>query len=257
MKYIITEESLMSYLFEEMDAQERTQFEEALKEDTRWQEELKHMSFLRKQMGKVEDEEPDQKVVIHAGTVDNGNAIMRWLKPIGAVAAALALLMVLASILNMRMDKYDGGFSITFGQSDETERAVENEDLRLLVNDLIDQRDNQLKQQFTSFESTLNQDLANRFEGVISQVKNLNSKPSKNGVSLEELNEILETLRTEDQDNNEKMIANFFEYMSQTREKDLRMIQSGFDNMSQLINVSELERQKVMASTLNENIINQ
>ncbi len=260
MNYIITEETLISYLTNEMDAPEKKLFEKVLADSPKWQEELKQMAFLKNQMGLIQDEKPPQRVIIPAEALQTKRPLIRWMKPLASIAAAIALLMILASVVNMQINKYDGGVSIYFGEvrTDQISTSMNSQhDLKQMLTSLLNERDQQWRTQLVAMESSINQKVSNQqntLQDVSHQVRNINKSPHANFITYEQMNDFLAKTRTEDKDDVEKMIANLFEYMSITHDKDLQMIQAGFNDLRQIINLSELERQQILASYQDNNL---
>jgi hypothetical protein len=260
MNYIITEESLIGYLTNEMDAPEKKLFEKALQESPKWQEELKQMSFLKKQLGLIQDEKPPQRVIIPTEALPLKRSVLRWIMPIASIAAGIAFLMILASVVNMQFDKYDGGLSISFGDARVEQMNTSTnskQDLEQILTSILDERDQQWQTQLAGMEASINQKVSDQestLEDVSHHVRNINKSPKANYITYEQMNDFLVKTRTEDKDDVEKMIANLFEYMSITHDKDLQMIQAGFNDLRQTINLSELERQQLLASYQDNNL---
>jgi len=260
MNYIITEEKLIDYLYGEMSQDESIQFQVALEQSPKWQRELDEMKELHNKLSTVQDERPPQQIIIKEH-IQKKLINLRWLRPLGVVAAGIALFMVLGNIFGIQIDKYDGGMSISFNPSAATpqELNLNNEEIQSLVNQILDQRDHQWSQQLVDWQEDLKIEVRNQEESidaVATQVKNINKRPNTNFVTLSEMNQVMQKQRREDQDDYEKMVANLFEYLSLSRDKDLQMIQQGFEDIKQYINLSELERNQILAS-YQDNYLNQ
>lgn len=254
MNYTITEESMISYLFGEMDLKEKEQFEKALEASPKWREEFDQLSFMRKQLDRIEDEAIPQGVVLTTEPPSNKRAVLSWLRPIVAVAAAIALLMILASVTNMHMHNYEGGLSVTFGRSaplPDADVQVQDANVNQIVQAALDVRDEQWRSQLAGLHTDLSKQVTsqeNTLNEVSQQLQFINKKPNQSYLTLEQLDRYLSRTRKEDKDEMEKMISNLFEYMSINRDKDLQMIQAGFNDIRQTINLSDLERQQILAS---------
>ena len=259
MSYIITEEKLIDYIYGEMNPDEMVLFEAALDQSPKWQRELTEIQELQKKMYMIQDERPPQQIIIKEH-IQKKALNLRWLRPLGSIAAGIALFMLLGSIFGLHIEKYDGGMSVSFGQDRSLQKIdFDNGDVMSLVNQVIDQRDEQWNKQLVDWQQDLKNEVMTQeasIAAVATQVKNINKSPTASFVTLDEMNRVLQNQRREDQDAYEEMVANLFEYLSLSRDKDLQMIQQGFEDVKQYININELERNKILAS-YQENYLNQ
>ena len=134
---------LMDYLYDEMEPEERREFEEILRNDPVLQKELDEMQATRNLLQEdSEDIKPEKLLLIQPEPVQpaeaessesSGPATFFVLKTIAAVAAAILMTVAVFSFANLQITQTDRGTLISFGDAPSPQPIVEPESTEAFI----------------------------------------------------------------------------------------------------------------------------
>lgn len=234
---------LIDYLYGEMSADEKKEFEARLTEDPELQKELETLQSTREDLSQLEDKEVMEPFSIWGhtksgwmGNNNNKRAIM--LRPITAIAASLIILMVVgfATDFSLRINKegFQMGFHKTEGSSNKP--SITEDDVKRILAQEIEKNNEQIFANLHQTQNTINSKLAS-LEAVADQSKNTNNQSitsndlneffvnvqSKNAKLLEDY---LNQSSQQQQQYFKTMLTQFNEYLQEQRTEDLNFVQS-------------------------------
>ena len=147
---------LMDYLYDEMEPEERREFEEILRNDPDLQKELNEMQATRNLLQEDNDKiKPEKLLLIQPETVQSaekespessGPATFFVLKTVAAVAAAVLVTVAIFSFANLQITQTDSGTLISFGDSSQpvaepadAEAFITEDEFYAMMNELQEQ----------------------------------------------------------------------------------------------------------------------
>lgn len=225
MKYKPTQEELISYLYDELSAEQMDKIEGYLKENPEARRELESLQETRMLMGEYEDEEvPAPMAFLNPAKNEEW---LYWRKYV-AIAATFLLIIVFGSLSGFKMVQSDNGFHIGFGESPNglTEQQVADmiyQDRVMLldyVNSSLEARNDSINEKFGVLQASLtNEDLIRKTfeqekEALIQDLTDLNNKLGADYRGI--LREI---------------VVNFSNNIETQRIEDLRNIQAAFSDL--------------------------
>jgi len=125
---------MMDYLYNEMDEQERKDFEEFLGKNPELQKELNELKGTRTLLEEVPVDTPAHKLVYLPGSKQS--SFTGGLKTLLAVAATLLIAVMLFAFANVQVGQTDAGFYLTMGQQPAVEDAMNEEAVMNLMNQI-------------------------------------------------------------------------------------------------------------------------
>ncbi|MCH8232882.1 MAG: hypothetical protein IIB82_09615 [Bacteroidetes bacterium] len=267
-------EELMAYLYGEMSAGEKKQFEQRLLENPELAGEMKEMSQIKKVVGQVKDKEVIDPFFFGAkgtGTAWQtariiGNSI---LKPAIGLAAGISLIIILGYFTGLHVSTDAGYLNITFGQS--VERSVTQNDNYVNTDKVIDIV-NVMLQEERAYQADRIDNIEKNFStrltsGYQNQQQEINSALTENAVFNNQM--ITKFVRQMQQDNLEyleryfelsnsaqqqyvlTLLTEFSAYLESQREEDLRQIVAGLSDLKENQELQKMETDQVLVSILN------
>lgn len=186
---------LMDYLYGEMSAAEKNQFERDLKDHPEMQAELRELQDTRKLLGSKPIDVPPKKLLMLNLPDHTKTSYPRITKSVLAVAATLLITVFALSFVNMQVDQTEAGFHVSFGeppasQPDQPEQQITEEEIYELISDM-------------------QQENARVFSDILDQT------------------------RQEHQQQMEEVIRTLTEYYDQRRRQDLLLISEGLAHLEE------------------------
>lgn len=148
---------LMDYLYDEMEPEERREFEKLLRSNPVLQQEINEMQATRNLLQEDKDEIIPEKLLLIQPDADHSSkkasikpsrsSNIFSLKTFAAVAAAILLAFALFSIANLQISHTDRGTLISFGtpppqpvqEPAETESFITEDEFYIMMNELQEQ----------------------------------------------------------------------------------------------------------------------
>lgn len=128
-------ELLMEYLYDEMDPEQRVEFEKVLAESESLRTELAELKSTRSLIAMADTEEPPSGAYFKSNEMEKRERQGNSRSGLFFAAAALFLGAVLLTIVytNIEITSGDGHFTITFGEPVQSVEQITREDLALVV----------------------------------------------------------------------------------------------------------------------------
>jgi hypothetical protein len=262
-------QELMDYLYEEMTAGERKEFEQKLAEDPNLRKEYEALKSVRQELDTLKDKEVMEPFSTWGRSRSSGwfgsygrrKALV--FRPVTAIAASLILLMLLGYLTKFSISINDQGLMLGFGSQSQynQEEYMGVEEVNALVRDALEKNNNMLAARLTETETSYN----DKFVAIETSLSNAINKNEKGGVSTEDLqnfftlseNKNTEMMRdylklTSDQQQVyfKTMLTQFSEFMQVQRNEDLTMIKNSMIELKQSQNNQKLETDEMIASIL-------
>jgi hypothetical protein len=154
---------MMDYLYGEMPPQEKASFEEELRDNPAWQEELDGLQQLRSALTSLEEVEKLAPVILSTQAKGHGRLskdTIRWFKPVIAVAASFILIFMLAYVTDLHLQKMENGWYLSFGPAPD---LMNTEQVRQLIRDETANTGHQLTSQMEKGQQTILNLLSNEY----------------------------------------------------------------------------------------------
>lgn len=248
--------TLMAYLYDELDEAQQAQVEAYLSEHPEMAEELKALEDTRSILSNLDDvmpdvptfELPEEKEVIMLPSQKNTIWQNPFIRNMVASAAMLSFLLLVGALTQLHISFQDGNFNLSFGQKpvqikDEMPNAnlasnpnISKDSVQILIKQVVDQDKNFLVTQLEKLNSKVEQ---------IEQ-KPISSRTQTDLLSKEEIDQLmgefredniktmlkLVSLAREDQQKyTDEIVGVFAEYLELRREQDLQNIGKSLNNL--------------------------
>ena len=244
MSYKPDESTLVAYLYNELNAEERARVEAYLTAHPEAKKELKEISEMRKLMGKWQDSEvneptfvfEDKKVVM----LSRDNWMTGLMKSSLGIAASIALIMVFAYFTNLSVVKNDMRIQISFGEKKETNTnatpTLSEENIKSWMAESVADNNAQLVGKINDVEANITNDL-----GYVLQLKDENK---------EILFDLMTSTENAQRQYVNEILADYSLYLEEQRQNDLQMIQTSFNSLKDNTEVSQIETNQILASII-------
>ena len=242
-------EQLMAYLYGELSAEEKINFEEILKNDPALQEELREFRSVRSMMKQLEEVQPKSTVVEIKTKPIIPMKMIRWL----SIAASLALLLWAGK---PRLDVNKSGFSIAFGTPPNSTLVSESVDYSPIIQEEIARNTQVIYRRLDSIQQHLgsqqNLDESSLMNAIEKELAGYQSKQKKNLVravnseyeqNIPRIVSNVQDMQLEQRRELRKLLNRMWQDVQRQREADLNAI----DNA-----LFELQRQQTSAIPVSE-----
>lgn len=233
---------LMEYLYGEMDASAKEEFEQLLKTDEALQKELDTMQKTRSFLATDRDLVPQGKVQIvsHSGIGKNSIFRSKWF----TMAASLLMLLIAGKLLDIRMVAKSGEFVVQFGDRVESPK----DDMLQMIREELKTEHQFLELQLASFQQQLEQKLESpapeiqkgfqtQFASYNRQIKNL--KTDLEVAQADRYNTFMDQMQRDQKQYSKELMQGMFQFVEAQRQEDLKLISQGFKNLSRAIQLGE------------------
>ncbi len=248
------EQRIIDYLYNEMDAQQREDFEKEMGNDEKLKDEVKGLQDVR---GMMSDESfvsspPQNKEQVPVYLLSDKTA--SWIRPYLAIAASFALLFVMGYLTNFNIKYNEEGLYVGFNKSSATHDPVSEETIKNLVADMVADQQATYQQQMVQTKDSLEKYYA--LIASFDQTNNSQKQIPSRSLSSDELQKQLEgwqasnqnmlqnyinAVNTHQQEYMEDALLQFSDYLQDQREQDLLLIQQ---NMIDLKNYQDRQKQE-------------
>jgi hypothetical protein len=259
-------QKLMEYLYDEMTASERKEFEKKLAEDAELKKELQELREMREELGTLQDKEVMEPFSIREypqsiwfGGSGSGKAI--WLRPITAIAASLVILMLVGYATDFSISVSKEGMLLGFaGHPSNTEQYLTEGDVTEMLAEALSKNREDIQNSIAQSASTLD----SRYDSLKTafvESQNRNSQVigrddlNKFLVNMEQRNaELLEDYlnqsSSQQQEYFKSMLTQFNDYIQEQRAEDLNMIQTDILELEYKQNRQKIVTDEVLAGLL-------
>lgn len=262
---------LISYLYDEMSAEERKDFEIAMENNPDLRREFETMKKLRKGLAQIQDKEVMEPFFLWGrnGSTSWTDMFKRksllMFKPFIAVAASLILVLLIGYLTNFNIRYEDRSLYIGFRSeaSKGQDASLTEEDIARLVNQEIAKNNAYIFSKLTETESD--------FETKLAAMKSSSEVPIKTAhipadvVTQKELDIFLTQIRnnnlkvlqgylqsssTQQQEYFQAVLQEFSNYMESQREEDLRLIRRSLVDLKESQQAQKVETEQILANIL-------
>jgi hypothetical protein len=260
----------MAYLYNEMTPEEKIRFEKFLSENKDLQKELEDLQAVRQQLGTWKDKE-----IMEPITITEQGGPRQWLspfiprksfylRPILAVAASLALLLLLGYLTHFQISFRNNDLFIGFQHAENENIQLDEEQIMSLVDQKIAEHHRALNQMIQSSDSAVNMRFASLETALETQEQRHHLPPGRSDnvqdlkeyVKLVQQNQnkmfvdYLQTLNDQQQQYFKSMLAQFSDYLQEQRTEDLLMIQNNLLTLKENQDQQKQETSQVLARIL-------
>lgn len=258
---------LMDYLYDEMTAKERKEFELKLESDTELLAEYKALKDVRTKLDKLEDKEVMEpfstwrmsKSKDFFGVSTKRKTII--FRPVTAVAASLLILMIVGYLTSFSISINDKGVFLGYGKSTEVEKVFGEEQASALVQDAIRKNneslmatmvssENSIQNQFSSLEEKLSSQIDTKYASSVTDQDLQNFFTSVESRNSELMKEYLKLTSNHQQEYFKTMLTQFDDFMQEQRKQDLTVIRNNLIELKQSQSLQKQETDQVIASIL-------
>ncbi len=260
---------LMDYLYEEMTAGERKEFEQQLSENPDLRKEFEELSSVRQKLDKLTDKEVMEPFSTWGRSrssswfASKGRKRVLVFRPITAVAASLIFLLLLGYLTNFSISINDQGLLMAYGNQiqNHQENYLAEEEVKALVRNALDQNNTLLAtrlsesetsydNKFIALESSLTAALNANEKGVVTKEDLQEFFAVAENKNSELMSEYLKLTNDRQQVYFKTMLTQFNDFMQEQRSDDLTMIRNSLIDLKQSQNNQKMETDQLIASIL-------
>lgn len=234
---------MMDYLYGEMPRQEKISFEQELRDNPAWQKELDMLRQVRSALsglGEVEKVAPVMLQMPEKRFQRGANGNVRWYKPVTAVAASFILIFMMAYLTDLRMQKLENGWFLSFGPAPALMNA---EKVKQLIREETDNSaihlSNQLEERQQAILHLLSTEYINKKEADY-----IRSKDDKS------IQEWLATHAGEQQEFVQKVLEEYDQYLARQRIQDLLLIEQSLVHLREEQDYQFMQTEEILSELL-------
>ena len=269
MSYKPDESTLVAYLYNELNNNDRSKVEQYLKTHPEKRKELDEIKSMRQILRKWEDKE----VVEPSFVLDNNNVVVYskniWqtslFRAAIGVAASLALLMLVGYFTNFSITKNETGIYLSFGQQvkvkEEAIPSLTEADIKLIMQETLNKNNDSLLSKIIEVENNISDELITYQKTNDRAIQSIHNNSIDESiiqqyvVQLKEENKsILFDLVTSTENVQKQyvndLMADFSLYLEEQRQSDLQMIQTSFNSLKDNTEVNQTETNQILASII-------
>ena len=247
----------MDYLYDEMEATERKEFEEYLKAHPEVKAELAALTETRQALPKLVMP-PHAPVVLLPKQQPKRRFMNRWL---GAAAAAILLLLTL-NWVQVHVEWTDQSMVLSFGESQQTKEPFDDALIKALVAQQISEIEHPMDARLCAMEGQL----TNEFAQLTSTLKNATRRPQQvaydpqmvaalkeavMGETYEVLSEWMQQSQNYQQAQTEALLTDFSTYMEAQRKADIELVAMAWQDMMLQTDQKQQETAELIAHLWN------
>ncbi|MCG8310892.1 MAG: hypothetical protein MI975_26120 [Cytophagales bacterium] len=257
---------LLDYLYGEMNAGEKKDFEKKLKEDEKLRKELEELTSVRNELETLKDKE-----VMEPFSTWGRSRSSSWFhakrrkiivfKPVTAVAASLLILMLVGYFTNFSVAITDRSVQLGFGDNPamDDRNYFTEEEVHAIVRDELQKSSEKLLAQLADAEQEFNTRLAmlktelqeasdDKKEDEISRRDLQNFFTNAENKNAEAVKEYLKLTSAQQQEYFKAMFTQFNNFYQQQRDDDLTFIQNSLYEINHKQELQKQETEKAIAS---------
>lgn len=234
---------MMDYLYGEMPPQEKISFEQELRDNPEWRKELDGLRAVRNSLKTLEDVEKMAPVIlqkqqpVYAGGSNDG---VRWFKPVVAVAASFILIFTLAYVTDLRLQKLENGWFLSFGPAPALMNAEQVKQLiRDETNNSAIRLTNQLEERQQAILHLLSTEYLQKKE-----IDNIRGQDDK------AIQEWLATHAGEQQEFIRLVLGDYDRYLAKQRMEDLLLIEQSLAHLREEQDFQFTQTEEILSELL-------
>lgn len=275
MKYKPDESTLISWMYGELQAEEKAQVEEYLNANPGELKRMRELQSVQEIMGKVSDKE----VIAPPIVLDEANVIplwrSTWFRAVVSIAASFLLIIVAGRLSGTEVSYSSGELRISFsGQKNvpltvPTERSLTEAQVQEMIAASLKQNDEMIDERFSAnqkqLDAVVKKSLAsqtNRLDELVRQVSLASETQVRAFVSdmrdenLQLMNDYLQLSSAEQKTYVENLLVDFSKWQQEQRNQDLVLFQTRVNNIEQNTNILKQETEQILASIISNSGVN-
>lgn len=258
---------LLDYLYGEMTADEKVEFEKKLSGDSDLQKELDALKSVRQELDKLKDKEVMEPFSAWEKSRSSGwigsNYKRRIIvfRPITAVAASLLILMLVGFITNFSISLNEQGLYLGFENQTSTEKSIIEENVKDLIRKelvknntmlmtKLSESENSSNDKFVALETTVEKAIKTHENGAVTNEDLQKFFTSAENKNSEMMKNYLKLTTVQQQEYFKTMLTQFNDFMQEQRNDDLTMIRNSLIELKQSQNIQKKETNQMIASIL-------
>lgn len=270
MNYRPDEALLISYLYGELQGEEKRQVERYLAEHPEALKEVESLAFVRKTLTNI----PDKEVIAPPIVFDDHKNRYFWNTPFGrslmGIAASLTLILLVGKLTGLNASYTDNTFTIRFGEPKElpVTETVQPGLSAYAVQEMIDQsltrNNDQLQAQWTETQQKLDQsirtNLASRSDADFNKLVQRVSAASEDQIqqfaltlqaeNASMIKDYLTLNSTDQRKYMEELLIDFAKYLEQQHRNDLQVLQARLNSIEQNTDLFKHETEQILTSII-------
>ncbi len=270
MNYRPDEALLISYLYGELQGEEKRQVERYLAEHPEALKEVESLAFVRKTLTNI----PDKEVIAPPIVFDDHKNRYFWNTPFGrslmGIAASLTLILLVGKFTGLNASYTDNTFTIRFGEPKElpVTETVQPGLSAYAVQEMIDQsltrNNDQLQAQWTETQQKLDQsirtNLASRSDADFNKLVQRVSAASEDQIqqfaltlqaeNASMIKDYLTLNSTDQRKYMEELLIDFAKYLEQQHRNDLQVLQARLNSIEQNTDLFKHETEQILTSII-------
>ncbi len=270
MNYRPDEALLISYLYGELQGEEKRQVERYLAEHPEALKEVESLAFVRKTLTNI----PDKEVIAPPIVFDDHKTRYFWNTPFGrslmGIAASLTLILLVGKLTGLNASYTDNTFTIRFGEPKElpVTETVQPGLSAYAVQEMIDQsltrNNDQLQAQWTETQKKLDQsirtNLASRSDADFNKLVQRVSAASEDQIqqfaltlqaeNASMIKDYLTLNSTDQRKYMEELLIDFAKYLEQQHRNDLQVLQARLNSIEQNTDLFKHETEQILTSII-------
>lgn len=261
MSYKPKESTLISYLYGELDGEEKKRLELYLSEHPEARNELDEMKGVLGIMGHAKDREVEVPMFSFTSPskviVDSRDWGTWWRYPLG-IAASLVLLMVVGYLTSFNVSSKEGQLSIAFGdQKDVTGEVFTKDQVREMINLALDENNRLVNQQIENTKKNLLTQVAHQSPVKIDQ-QLLNEYIQRlRQYNASTMAGLLEESEQEQRRYTDQIVQDLAIFMDLQRQDDMELIQTRIENLSEDTRRFNQQTGQILTSLLSDETQNE
>ncbi|WKZ60837.1 MAG: hypothetical protein QY309_04990 [Cyclobacteriaceae bacterium] len=270
MNYRPDEALLISYLYGELQGEEKRQVERYLAEHPEALKDVESLAFVRKTLTNI----PDKEVIAPPIVFDDHKTRYFWNTPFGrslmGIAASLTLILLVGKLTGLNASYTDNTFTIRFGEPKElpVTETVQPGLSAYAVQEMIDQsltrNNDQLQAQWTETQKKLDQsirtNLASRSDADFNKLVQRVSAASEDQIqqfaltlqaeNASMIKDYLTLNSTDQRKYMEELLIDFAKYLEQQHRNDLQVLQARLNSIEQNTDLFKHETEQILTSII-------
>lgn len=254
------ESKIIDYLYGNLPENERQKVEEAIQNDDKLKKEIRALSQLKSVMGSVEDKEVIAPSFVFEENGSLGIKDSMFFKKTAAIAAGLVLIMVSAYFMEFNMSFSESGFTAGFNHSGND---INKEEIRAIMQDVLAENHSKTDAKIFEIETKLTQKIDESSRVSLNSMQKMlisNGDNSKtimrayvkqiNKENLDMIQNFFSVSTQKQQQYLKTVLTDFNDFYQTQRANDLKMIESGLNDMQNTNVVKQFETDVVLANLM-------
>ena len=269
MKLNMNEETLMTYLYGESNADERAEVEKYFMENPNELNKYKELLFVKDTLGKIADKEVIAPPLIMS---DETPSISLWksgfIRYSIGIAAAFVIVMFGAKLLGVQMNYSGNQFTLSFGEPvvKETTSGVSPMEVQDMINSALHKNNEVVQASWEQSQNKMQAELTNNSMLTTQKINQINRNASLE--SQDQMRRFMQSLQAE---NNqafqeyirlttseqkqyiEGLLVDFSKYMQEQRNQDLNVMNARLNTLEEDNTLFREEAGQIITSLISDN----